>query len=96
MAANFIFSGQRIKIDRAKLAADEIDVYCIEGKKLRSGEVRIVFKNRHFEERFLQSVGFAVMDDKSALIYFRELAVMNYYAGHRFIGTCPGTHCRCH
>ena len=58
--------------------ADEIDLHCIEGKKLSPGEVRRLFNNGHFEERVFQSVVFAIVDGKSILFNFRKLAVMKY------------------
>ena len=58
--------------------ADEIDLYCIQGKRLKPGDVRRLFKNGHFEERIFQSIVFAVADGKSILFDFRKLAVMKY------------------
>ena len=65
-------------IPRNAGGADEMDVHCIEGKRLKPGEVRKLFEKGHFKERVFQSVVFAVVDGKSILFDFRKLAVMKY------------------
>ena len=56
----------------------DIDVYCVEGKRLTPGELRKLFKNGHFEERVSQSVVFGVIDGKSILFDFAKLRVCKY------------------
>ena len=55
-----------------------IDVYCVEGKRLRPGELRKLFKNGHFEERVSQSVVFGVVEGKSVRFRFDKLRVCKY------------------
>ena len=56
----------------------DIEVYCVEGKRLKPGELRKLFKNGHFEERVSQSVVFGVIDGKSILFDFARLRVWKY------------------
>ena len=56
----------------------DIEVYCVEGKRLKPGELRKLFKNGHFEERVSQSVVFGVVDGKSILFNFARLRVCKY------------------
>ena len=56
----------------------DIDVYCVEGKRLSPGELRKLFKNGHFEERVSQSVVFGVIGGKSILFDFGKLRVCKY------------------
>lgn len=55
-----------------------VDVYCVEGERLRPGELRKLFKNGHFEERVSQSVVFGVVDGNSILFRFDKLRVCKY------------------
>ena len=56
----------------------DIEVYCVEGKRLTPGELRKLFQNGHFEERVSQSVAFGVVDGKSILFNFARLRVCKY------------------
>ena len=56
----------------------DIDVYCVEGKRLKPNELRKLFKNGHFEERVSQSVAFGVIDGNSILFRFDKLRVCKY------------------
>ena len=56
----------------------DVDVYCLEGKRLKQSELRKLFKNGHFEERVSQSVVFGVIDGKSILFDFAKLRVSKY------------------
>ena len=56
----------------------DIDVYCVEGKRLKPGELRKIFKNGHFEERVSQSVVFGVAEGSSILFQFDKLRVCKY------------------
>ncbi len=56
----------------------DIEVYCVEGKRLKPGELRRLFKNGHFEERVSQSVVFGIVDGKSILFNFARLRVCKY------------------
>ena len=65
-------------IPRGDGSVDEVEVYCVEGKRLRPGELRKLFNNGHFEERVFQSVVFAVVEGQSILFSFKDLAVLRY------------------
>ena len=56
----------------------EVEVYCVQGKRLRPGELRGLFSNGHFEERVTQSVVFGVVEGRSILFDFRKLRVCKY------------------
>ena len=56
----------------------DIEVYCVEGKRLGPSELRKLFKNGHFEERVSQSVVFGVIEGKSILFNFARLHVRRY------------------
>ena len=57
---------------------DNVDIHCVEGKRLRPGELRRLFKNGHFEERVSQSVVFAVDQGRSILFDFGKFRVWKY------------------
>ena len=65
-------------IPRNGSSVDDVNVYCVEGEKLKPGEVHKLFKKGHFEERVFQSFVFAVVDGESILFSFKELAVLKY------------------
>lgn len=56
----------------------DVDVYCVEGTRLKRNKLRRLFKNGHFEERVSQSVVFGVVDGKSILFDFATLRVCKY------------------
>ena len=56
----------------------EIDLYCVEGRKLRPGDLRKRFKNGHFEERVFESVAFAIFEGSSLVFNFKQLRVMKF------------------
>ena len=56
----------------------DVEVYCVEGKRLGPSELYRLFKNGHFEERVSQSVVFGVVDGKSILFNFDKLRVCKY------------------
>lgn len=57
---------------------EDVDLYCVEGKRLSRGELRKLFKNGHFEERVSQSVVFAVDHGRSILFDFGKFQVWKY------------------
>ncbi len=56
----------------------DVDIYCVEGKRLKRGELRRLFKNGHFEERVSQSVVFGVHNGRSILFDFGKFRVCKY------------------
>ena len=65
-------------IPRGGRAVGDIEVYCVEGKRLTPNDLRRLFKNGHFEERVTQSVVFGVVDGNSILFNFATLRVCKY------------------
>ncbi len=65
-------------IPRGGVDARAVEVYCVEGERLRPGELRKLFKNGHFEERVFQSVVFGVINGNSILFDFHKLRVCQY------------------
>jgi len=59
-------------------SVEDVDLYCVEGKRLSRGELRKLFKNGHFEERVSQSVVFAVDHGRSILFDFGKFRVWKY------------------
>ena len=56
----------------------DIDVYCVQGKKLSARELENLFNKGHFEERVSESVVFGVLEGKSILFKFDKLRVCKY------------------
>ena len=57
----------------------EIEVYCVQGKRLNPSELRkLSFRNGHFEEHVTESVVFGIVDGKSILFDFAKLRVCKY------------------
>ena len=56
----------------------DLEVHCVEGKRLGPTELYRLFKNGHFEERISQSVVFGVVGGKSILFNFSKLQVCKY------------------
>ncbi len=58
--------------------ADELELYCIEGKRIRDTEVSNKFSNGHFLEHVWENIIFSVLDGKSVRFDFRKLRVEKY------------------
>ena len=56
----------------------DVELYCVEGKRLARGELRRLFKNGHFEERVSQSVVFGVDQGRSILFDFGKFRIRKY------------------
>ena len=56
----------------------EVDLHCVEGKRLTPRELFKRFKNGHFEERVTESIVFGVVDGKSILFKFAKFRVLKY------------------
>ena len=58
---------------------DDVDVYCVTGRKLGPSQLSRLFKNGHFEERISQSVIFAIVDGETSIQFnFKKLVVKKY------------------
>lgn len=56
----------------------DIDVYCIEGKRLRASDLECKFHNGQILERVSEAVVFGVHDGNSILFQFNKLRVLKY------------------
>lgn len=58
--------------------AGDVELYCIEGKKIRDTELRQQYQEGHFSERIWESVAFAVHEGRSIRFDFRKLQVRKF------------------
>ena len=60
--------------------ADEVELFCIEGKRIRDSELRNQYQQEqgHFSERVWESVAFSVYNGKSLRFDFRKLRLMKF------------------
>ena len=58
--------------------ADEVELYCIEGERMRDSELCRQYSNGHFSERIWESVAFAVFERRSVRFDFRKLLVKTF------------------
>ena len=65
-------------IPRDGVDIGEVEIYCVEGKRLAQSALLKLFNNGHFEERVFQSVVFGIVDGKSILFDFSKLRVCKY------------------
>ena len=56
----------------------DLELHCVQGKRLKAGEVKRLFKNGHFEERVSESVVFGVDNGRSILFDFGKFRVWKY------------------
>ena len=57
---------------------DEVDLYCIEGKKMRESDLRKKYHNGHFIERVDEGVVFSAVENGSILFKFNTLRVEKF------------------
>ena len=67
-------------IPREGVAADEVEVYCVEGKKLGPSALEKAFDrdSGSFKERVFQSVAFGIVDGTSLEFNFKKLRVLKF------------------
>lgn len=53
--------------------ADEVELYCIKGKKMSPVEISKSYKNGHFIERVSESISFSLYEGKTVKFNFKEL-----------------------
>ena len=58
--------------------AGDVELYCIEGKKIRDAELRQQYQEGHFSERIWESVAFAVHEGSSIRFDFRRFQVRKF------------------
>ena len=57
---------------------DEVELYCIEGRKVDNNELRKVYKNGHLVERVSQSISFCIDDTRTVKFDFGKLEIINF------------------
>lgn len=58
--------------------ADEVELYCVEGKRIGDAELRKKYQGGHFDERVWESVAFSIHEGKSIRFDFRKLRIEKY------------------
>ena len=62
------------------MAAGDVELYCIEGKRLRDTELRTQYQEGHFVERVWETVAFSVDEGSSLRFDFRRLRMEKFSA----------------
>lgn len=57
---------------------DDVELYCIEGKKMRDSELHNKYQEGHFDERVWESVAFSIYDGKSMRFDLRKLSIKKF------------------
>ena len=65
-------------IPRDGLGRNNVDLYCIEGKKIRESKLTDAYRRGHFRERSDQSIVFAATEGKSIRFRFKNLRVKTF------------------
>ena len=65
-------------IPRDVSGLDEIDLYCIEGKKMSESDLRKGYHNGHFNERINESIVFAAIEGKGVRFRFNTLRIEKF------------------
>ena len=65
-------------IPRGVSGQDEVDLYCIEGKKMSESILRKRYHNGHYSERVDESIVFAAIESKSIRFKFNTLRVEKF------------------
>ena len=65
-------------IARDEQNVDDVEVYCIEGKRISDGQLHGLYQNGHFNERVCESIVFSIHERKSIRFDFRELHVKKF------------------
>ena len=56
----------------------DVELYCIEGKKIRDAELRRQYQEGHFSERIWESVAFSLYEESSIRFDFRKFGVQKF------------------
>ena len=57
---------------------EDIELYCIKGKRIGPSEIKSLYDKGHFNERVSESIVFAAHDNKTIKFNFRELHLAKY------------------
>ena len=58
--------------------SDEVELYCVEGKRMSDSELRNQYQEGHFSEKVWESVAFSVYNGKSVRFHFGKFRVKKY------------------
>ena len=65
-------------IPRQEQTVDDVELYCIEGKKITRGEVRKLYDKGHFNERVWESISFSLHEGKTIRFDFRKFGIQKF------------------
>ena len=65
-------------VPRGDMKADDVELYCVEGKRMSDSELRKQYQGGHFAERVWESVAFFMNEGKSARFDFRRFHVKQF------------------
>lgn len=57
---------------------EDVDLYCIAGKRMRDAELHEQYREGHFNERVWESIAFSVYGERSVRFDFRKFSVEKY------------------
>lgn len=66
---------------------DDVELYCIQGSKMRKSELEDAYENGHIVERIFQSVSFCIDDKHTVIFDFRKFEIRKFSdVKDRYIG----------
>ena len=65
-------------VPRDRTEIGDVELYCVEGKRLRDAEVRRAFDDGHFKEPVWASIAFSVDDGRTVRFDFRRFCVTRF------------------
>ncbi len=65
-------------VPRENITAHEVELYCLEGKKMSENELRKSYEKGHFEERVWESISFSLHEGKAVRFDFRKLEKIKF------------------
>ena len=65
-------------VPRGGAELDDVELYCVEGKRMRKVELREAFKDGHFNERVWEAVAFSVQEGRSLRFDFTKFRVHKF------------------
>ena len=57
---------------------DDVELYCVEGKRMKDAELRDNYQHGHFNERVWESIAFSVHERRSVQFDFRKFRVQKF------------------
>lgn len=65
-------------ISRDKKDVGNVEMYCVEGKKISDGELHELYQKGHFNERVWENIAFSIHERRSIRFDFRKLHVRKF------------------